>query len=168
MLPLPIGTIIKTVAALIIVVLFAVGFWWITGLRADLAVSQVNTKKLNQAIEQQQAAIEQMREEQEQIRAMAKAVNDQVAKQINDVNALRDRFNTTAGGQQRDWGRTASEKPAAVERAVNRGTVNALRCLEIASGAPLTEAEKNATKPEEINRECPAIANPLYRPAGSR
>jgi cell division protein FtsB len=168
MLPLPIGTIIKALAALIIVVLFAVGFWWITGLRADLAVSQLNTKKLNQAIEQQQAAIKQMREEQEQIRAMTKAVNDQVTKQINDVNALRDRFNTTAGGQQRDWGRTASEKPAAVERAVNRGTVNALRCLEIASGAPLTEAEKNATKPEEINRECPAIANPLYRPADSR
>jgi len=168
MIPLPIGTIIKAVAALIIVILFAVGFWWITGLRADLAVSQANTEKLTQAVEQQQAVMEQMKAEQEQIRAMTKAVNDQVAKQNNDVNALRDRFNTAASGQQRDWGRTAAEKPAAVERAVNRGTVNALRCLEIASGAPLTEAEKNATKPEEINRECPAIANPNYRPTGSR
>lgn len=168
MLPLPIGTIIKSLAALIIVVLFAVGFWWITGLRADLAVSQSNTEKLTQAVEQQQAVMEQMKAEQEQIRTMTKAVNDQVTKQNNDVNALRDRFNTTASGQQRNWGKTASEKPAAVERAVNRGTVNALRCLEIASGAPLTEAEKNATRPEEINRECPAIANPKYQPPADR
>jgi cell division protein FtsB len=168
MLPLPIGTIIKAVVALIIVILFAVGFWWITGLRADLAVSLSNTEKLTQAVEQQKAVMEQMKAEQEQIRAMTKAVTDQVAKQNNDVTALRDRFNTTASGQQRNWGKTASEKPAAVERAVNRGTVNALRCLEIASGAPLTEAEKNATKPEEINKECPAIANPNYRPANSR
>ena len=168
MIPLPIGTIIKAIAALVIAILFAVGFWWITGLRADLAVSQANTEKLTQAIEQQQAAMEQMKAEQEQIRAMTKAVNDQVAKQNNDVNALRDRFNTAANGQQRNWGKTAAEKPAAVERAVNRGTVNALRCLEIASGAPLTEAEKNATKLEEINRECPSIANPKYQPPGNR
>jgi len=160
---LPIGTIIKVVATLIIVILFSVGFWWITGLRADLAVSQANTEKLTQAVEQQQAAMDQMKAEQEQIRAITKSVNDQIVKQNNDVNALRDRFNTTASGQQRNWGKTAAEKPVAVERAVNRGTLNALRCLEIASGSPLTEAEKNATKPEEINKECPGIANPLYR-----
>jgi len=165
MFPLPIGTIIKAIVALIITVLFAVGFWWITGLRADLATSQANAEKLKDAVESQQAAMEQMKAEQEQIRAMTKAVNDQVTKQNNDVNALRDRFNANAKGERRDWGKAAAEKPAQVERAVNRGTVNALRCLEIASGAPLTEAEKNATKPEEINRECPSIANPNYRPA---
>jgi hypothetical protein len=37
--------------------------------------------------------------------------------------------------------------------------------LEIASGSPLTEKELAATKPSEINRECPAIANPNYKPA---
>lgn len=168
MLPLPIGTIIKAVAALVIAILFAVGFWWITGIRADLATSQANAEKLQQAVEAQHAAIEQMKVEQEQIRAITKTVSDQVIKQNNDVTALRDRFNTAANGQQRNWGKTAAEKPATVERAVNRGTVNALRCLEIASGSPLTEAEKNATKPEEINRECPSIANPNYRPPASR
>ena len=38
------------------------------------------------------------------------------------------------------------------------------RCIEIASGAELTEAEKNATKKSEINTECPSIANPNYIP----
>lgn len=168
MIPLPIGTIIKAVSALLIVLLFAIGFWWITGLREELAISQANTEKLNEAVKQQHAAMEQMKLEQEQIRNITKAVNDQVVKQNNDVNALRDRFNTSANGQQRNWGRAAAEKPAQVERAVNRGTVNALRCLEIASGAPLTEAEKNATKPEEINKECPSIANPNYKPTANK
>ena len=165
---LPIGVIIKSIVTLIVVTVIAIGFWWITGLRADLAVSQANTEKLKNAVETQQAAIEQMKLEQEQIREMTKAVNDQVTKQNNDVNALRDRFNTNARGEKRDWGKSAAEKPVQVERAVNRGTVNALRCLEIASGSPLTEAEKNATKPEEINKECPSIANPKYRPPGTK
>lgn len=165
---LPIGVIIKSIVTLIVVAVVGIGFWWITGLRADLAVSQANTEKLKNAVEAQQAAIDQMKIEQEQIREMTKAVNDQVAKQNNDVNALRDRFNTNARGEKRDWGKAAAEKPAQVERAVNRGTVNALRCLEIASGSPLTQAEKSATKPEEINKECPSIANPSYKPPGSK
>jgi len=42
-----------------------------------------------------------------------------------------------------------------------------LRCLEIASGSPLTDIERNAKLPSEINRECPNIANPNYKPATS-
>lgn len=164
----PIGTIIKSVVTLTVVGAIAIGLYWITGLRADLATSQANAEKLKQAVESQQAAMEQMKIEQEQIRAMTKAVNDQVTKQNNDVNALRDRFNSNARGEKRDWGKSAAEKPGLVEKAVNRGTINALRCLEIASGAPLTEAEKNATKIEEINKECPAIANPNYKPSSGK
>ena len=48
------------------------------------------------------------------------------------------------------------KKTNAIERAK--------RCVEIASGAPLTEAEINATKKSEINPECPALANPNYEP----
>ena len=163
-MPLPIGTIIKSLVAVIFVILFAVGFYWISGLREDLAVSKANTEKLEQAIEQQHIALEQMRADQEQIKKLTREVNAQVQKQNQDVNALRDKFNTNSQGQKRDWGKVAAEKPASVERAVNRGTLNALRCLEIASGSPLTEAEKTASKPSEINRECPSIANPNYTP----
>jgi hypothetical protein len=45
---------------------------------------------------------------------------------------------------------------------MNKGSVNAQRCIEIASGAELTEKEKNATKKSEINSECPSIANPNF------
>ena len=77
-----------------------------------------------------------------------------------DINDLDKRFNK--GG--RDFGKVAKEKPKVIERIINKGSDNALRCLEIAMGAELTDKEKAATKKSEINRECPSIANQImYR-----
>ncbi len=64
----------------------------------------------------------------------------------------------------RDFGKIAIEKTGAINRIINKGSDNASRCIEIASGAELTEEERNATKKSEINRECPGIANPNYVP----
>jgi uncharacterized protein HemX len=156
---------IRMIAVLIIVAICAAGLWYVTGLRADLAISQDNAKKLTDAIDQQAAAISQMRQEQQQIRDINNQLNTTIQLQNKDLTNLQDRFTQNAAGQKRDFGKTAAARPEALERAVNRGTVNALRCLEIASGSPLTEAEKAASKPSEINRECPSMANPNYKPA---
>ena len=51
---------IKAIVALIMVVIFAVSGWWVTGLRADLAVSQENSRKLVDAIDRQQDAIKKI------------------------------------------------------------------------------------------------------------
>ena len=162
---LPIGAIIRLTLILVIVLIGAGGLWYVTGLRADLAVSRENARQMTEAVTRQQEAIAQMQQEQAQIRDLNNQLNTTILLQNRDVEDLRDRFQKDATGQRRDFG-AAAARPEALERAVNRGTVNALRCLEIASGAPLTEAEKAATKPSEINRECPSIANPNYRPAG--
>jgi biopolymer transport protein ExbB/TolQ len=156
---------IRMIAVLIIVAICAAGLWYVTGLRADLAISQDNAKKLTDAVEQQQAAMSQMRQEQQQIRDANNQLSTTIQLQNKDLTNLQDRFTQNAAGEKRDFAKAAAAKPEALERAVNRGTVNALRCLEIASGSPLTAAEKAATKPSEINRECPALANPSYKPA---
>jgi TolA-binding protein len=158
---------IKMIAILLIAVLGLGSLWYITNLKADLAVSRENTKKMTEAVEQQQAVIKQIQEEQRQIRDINNELNTTIKLQNKDMDNLKDRFSQNAAGEKRDFGKAAAARPGSLERAVNRGTVNALRCLEIASGAPLTEAEKNATTPDKINRECPALANPNYKPAGS-
>ena len=76
----------------------------------------------------------------------------------NDLDDLDKRFNK----KNRDIGKLAIQKPKPIERIINKGSANATRCIEIASGAELTENEKNATKKSEINPECPSIANPKY------
>ena len=156
--------VIKIVAALAIVVIVAGGLWYITGLRADLAISEENSKKLIDGIAQQQAAIESIQADQARIRSLNNELIATVKSQNKDLASLRDRFNTAANGDSRDFGGLAVARPGAVERAVNTGTANALRCFEIASGSPLTDKEKNAKLPTEINKECPALANPNYKP----
>jgi hypothetical protein len=157
--------VIKIVAILAIVVIVASGLWYITGLRANLAISEENSKKLIDGIAQQQAAIELIQADQAQIKKLNNELTATVKAQNKDLTSLRDRFNTTANGSSRDFGGIAAVKPAAVERAVNTGTASASRCFEIASGSPLTEKEKNAKLPTEINKECPSLANPNYKPA---
>ena len=66
--------------------------------------------------------------------------------------------------KDRDIGKLAIEKSKVIERIINKASDKAARCMEIASGSPLTEEEKNATKKSEINTECPSLANPNYIP----
>lgn len=156
--------VIRIVAILLIVLVIAGGAWYVTGLRAELAVSNENARKMTAAVEQQQAVIQQIQAEQKQIKDINASLSATIKKQNEDLKALNSRFNTRANGEQRNFAEDAATKPAAVERAVNRGTVNAFRCLEIASGSPLTESEINAKTTSEINRECPNLANPNYKP----
>jgi hypothetical protein len=158
---------IKAIAALVIVLVIAGGMMYVSGLRADLAVSEENTKKMVEAVEKQQEALEEIKADQAKIKDLNNDLNTTIKLQNKDMENLKDRFTTNAAGEKRDFGKAAAAKPTSLERAVNRGTVNALRCLEIASGSPLTEVEKNAKLPSEINRECPNIANPNYKSATS-
>ena len=89
-----------------------------------------------------------------------KKFNELVTALKKDIDDLDNRFNK--GG--RDFGKLAIEKTEAIERIINGASDKALRCVEIAGGAPLTEQELNATVKSEINRECPSIANPKYVP----
>jgi len=63
----------------------------------------------------------------------------------------------------RDIGQLAVRKPDAIQRIITGGSKNAMRCVEIAMGSPLTDKEKTATKKSEINTECPSLANPAYK-----
>lgn len=144
------------------------GVTYVMKLRADLAISKANNVKLESAVSDQKAVIEQQIKDVEVIRsAMAEqnALNEKLNASIKD---LSDKFNeVNASGEKRDIGNLAEQKPKLMQRAINRSTKNALRCMEIAMGAELTEDEKNATKKSQINPECPDIANPSFVPYGN-
>lgn len=150
-----IGSIIKTIAVLIIVAITIGSLWYISNLKANLAVSEMNNQTLQDSIKEQHALIEKMQKDIEDIQKINREIhryNDELKK---DSENLARKFNT------KDLGVIATEKPNVVERLINRGTENAMRCLELASGAPLTEEEKKKT-PSEANRECPNLINPAY------
>ncbi len=151
-----ITALIRAIVYLILIAALGVGGYYLMNLKADLAIAENNARALESATQQQNALIESMKKDIVAIQQTNAELNATVEKQRQDVSTLSNKFS------KRDFGALAAEKPAVVERLVNRGTVNALRCMELASGAPLTEAEKNAKTPMEANRECPSLIDSDY------
>lgn len=151
-----IGAAIKAIVILIIVCLIGAGGWYLINIKADLAISEMNNKALQDGIKEQQALIEQKEKDIVQIQETNKQLAEQNEKQKQDVNTLTNKFD------KRDFGAFAAQKPEIVEKLVNKGTENAMRCMELAAGAPLNEKEKAAKTPTEANRECPSLINPSY------
>ena len=134
--------------------------FYVMKLQKDNAILKANQIKLEQSVESQKKVIEKQKADFGQILEANKKMNALVNNLQKDLADLDKRF--TKGG--RDFGKVALEKTKVIEKIINSGSDNDLRCVEISMGAPLTDKEKNATKKSEINRECPTIANPNYVP----
>ena len=139
--------------------------WYVQHLQAENEILTLNNEKLNGAVEQQQALIEQ------QLRDIESktAINEQLAKNnlklSADLNLANEKFNkVNASGDRRDIGNLALSKPKSIERIERKRQTQRDRCFEIAQGSTLTEEELNATKKSQINAECTNIANPNYTP----
>jgi chromosome segregation ATPase len=144
---------------LIIFALIGAGAY-VMKLQRDNTVLKENAVKLESAISEQKQVIENQKKDFAEILEANKKINQLVNNLKKDLDDLDKRFNKG----ERDIGKLALERTGAIERIINKGSENAKRCIEIASGSPLTEQEKNATKKSEINPECPSISNPNYVP----
>tara|TARA_R110002153_G_scaffold42647_5_gene120939 strand:+ start:2938 stop:3423 length:486 start_codon:yes stop_codon:yes gene_type:complete len=151
--------------AVLLVVLAGAGgaFVYVRNLQATVAVLEANNTKLEGAVNEQKQVLKQQVED---TKAVTSAHESQVALNAElsaSIDDLRDKFHkVNATGKKRDIGNLAEQKPALMAKVINRGTKNAMRCMEIAMGSSLTGKEKNATKKSQINPECPDIANPSY------
>jgi len=116
-------------------------FWYVSGLQADLARSQENVRTLQNSVEKQVELIDQMREDQKEIIAARDEMREMVNSQREEIDDLRSRFNESADGSERDFGKIALSKPGLIENIINRGSADAIRCMELASGAELTQEE---------------------------
>jgi hypothetical protein len=133
---------------------------YVMKLRSDNAILKANAIKMESAITEQQELITKQKEDFQEILAANKKMNQLVNVLKKDLEDLDKRFNK----KNRDVGKLAIQRTESIERITNGASALATRCIEIASGSPLTEKEKNATKKSEINSECPSIANPNYIP----
>jgi len=159
---------IKFVGASIVIVL---GFWaWneydklsakLDAAVDNLNVSEANNDKLKFTIDQQQITIKRQIEDAKKVQEANSRLQETNNTLQTEYKDLDKRFNESAG-KQRDITALAIKKTSAVERIINKASLNAFRCAELAMGAPLTQEELDATKKSQINPECPGIANPNY------
>ena len=135
--------------ALILIILASAGggYWYVQKLQKDNAILKSNQVKLETAVAESNEVIEQQSKDLKKIRTTLKLVEE-----LNDrLQADKDSLNKRLG--KHDIGNLAENKPGLVEKIINKASDSAARCVEIASGSPLTEEELNGTP----NRECPSF-----------
>lgn len=151
---------IKLILITVLVLVGVGGLFYVSNMQANLAMAKENQAKLEQAVAAQQEALSTMKADV----AKQQVINQQLAKvaedQDKDMKNLEDKFKKDAAGNKRSIAEVATKKPELIEAKVNRGSANAVRCLELATGAPLNEKEKNAKTAKEFNPECPSFFNP--------
>jgi chromosome segregation ATPase len=133
---------------------------YVMKLRSDNVTLKANQIKLESAVTEQKELIENQQKDFKKILDANNKMNELVNVLKKDLEDLDKRFNK----KNRDVGKLAIQRTETIERITNGASALAIRCIEIASGSPLTDKEKNATKKSEINSECPSIANPNYIP----
>ena len=153
------GSIRLVMVGLLITGIAGAGMY-VMKLRSDNAILKANQMKLEEAVSSQKELIANQKKDFQEILDANNKMNELVNVLKKDLEDLDKRFNK----KNRDVGKLAIAKTKSIERITNGASALATRCIEIASGSPLTEEEKNATKKSEINSECPSIANPNYVP----
>ena len=133
----------------VILVMGGIGFWYYNNTQERIATLTANNAKLETATQLQEQAIESLQADY----AAAQEENRRINEAYAEIRRQNDRLSDKLADM--DLGLLAAERPDSIERAVNNGTVNAGRCFELLSGAPLTEEELNATSGESFNKECP-------------
>ena len=138
---------IKIILALVLLAGAGGGYLYVTKLQKDNAILKTNQVKLETAVAESSQVIEQQTKDLKKIRSTLKEIDEQNAKLQKDRDALNNRLG------KHDIGNLAENKPGLVEKIINKASDSAARCVEIASGSPLTEEELNGTP----NRECPSF-----------
>jgi len=141
------------------------GLWYVQHLKSENEILTLNNAKLEGAVAEQQAVIEQQLRDIETKEDINKQLTKNNARLTADLQVANEKFNKiNASGERRDIGDLALNRPMSVERIERKREQQRARCFEIAQGSPLTEEELNATKKSKINAECPNLANPNYIP----
>ena len=151
---------LRMIMTMVIVAGLAGGVIYVNKLRSDNAILKANQLKLEASVESQKQVIAKQKEDFQAIMKANKELGVLINNLKKDLQDLDKRFTK----KKRDIGKLAIERSKAIERIINSASDKAARCIEIASGSPLTEQEINATLKSQINTECPSIANPNYVP----
>ena len=138
---------IKIILALVLLAGAGGGYLYVNKLQKDNVILKTNQVKLETAVAESNQVIEQQSKDLKKIRSTLEKVEE-----LNDkLQADKDSLNKRLG--KHDIGNLAENKPGLVEKIINKASDSAARCVEIASGSPLTEEELNGTP----NRECPSF-----------
>ena len=149
---------IVMVLSVVLITVGGLGYWYYQDSQKTITTLTENNAELQIGVELNEKTIETLRTDYQFAQNQIELLNQENQEIRRNNQLLIDRFSDS------DIGIAASVKPELIERLINRGTVNAFRCLELLSGSRLTEQERNAENGKEFNQECSWLFDTLVRP----
>ena len=141
------------------VVIGAVGFgaWkYYQYTQEQIRIYAVNAATAELAQQEAEAAIESLKRDMVEIQQQFTVVSKKFEVAKGRVSALENKLS------EHEIGDLAQKKPKLIEKIIDKGTQDVLRCYEILTGSPLTDEEIAVTKKSKANTTCPDVANPNY------
>ena len=126
-----------------------IGYWYYNDTQERLAILTSNNAKLNTAVELNEQTISSLEQDFAKASSELATLNEQYISIRRQNQALAEKL------ERIDLTAAAIANAEGIERAVNRGTLNAGRCFELLSGAELNEKERTAENDIAFNKECP-------------
>lgn len=139
-------------------------WFYVKSLQSEVQAAKEVRARLEDNIKAQDTAMTAMREDAVRQAAIQRALSDSLSS-IQQANTdLSRRFNQDSSGRERNFATYSTQQPTAVEQRANRGTRDALRCNELATGSPLTADEQSG---KVTNNICPHLL-PRQQPQAAR
>jgi type II secretory pathway pseudopilin PulG len=140
------------------VAVMILGFWfYYKNTQKRLEEASAAAARQEMIIEQQKAIQEQIQKDIEHGNQLRQEVNRTMQQTQRSVDDMRSKFTPHIDletGKSSTLGQAAVEKTDTIQKAVNRGTYDQLRCFELITGSPLSEDERNGKKTNNI---CPEL-----------
>lgn len=143
-------------------------YWYYTSSQKHLAENAAAIQSLEIAVNSQEAVIKRQRSDAKLSGEILQELNGKFSESRDAVEQLREKFNKLSIllGENR-FEKLSVAKPKVIEKVINKGTRDVIRCIEILSGQPLTNKEKEADRPSQYNSACADVANPKKHELGN-
>ena len=144
----------KFIAAVILVLMLLAAWFYVKHLESSLDAAQSKIARFEDVITSQKLAMDNLKNDVNRMNQVTTDYSNKVNRiEQNTQRGIKPLYETKTG-KARDFGKIANKHPSIVEKIINEGTKDALRCNELATGAPLTAAEKSG---KIKNKICPEL-----------
>lgn len=143
----------KLIGAAILAAIMISGFFYIKSLRSELNAMNQVVADLKSVVDAKEKQLDKIQTDVRHMNEIQSSLNTQLGEIQNESTSLRKKFEEDARNRARDLKAIAAKKPVLVERAINTGTHDSLRCNEIVTGSPITEDEKSGKVKNTICQE---------------
>lgn len=144
----------KFIAAVVIILLLVAAWFYVKHLESSLDAAQAKMARMEDVVTSQKLAIDNLNKDIIRMNQITTDYSNKVDKIEQDTMRGVKSLSETKTGKARDFNKIVNKHPDVVEKIINQGTKDALRCNELASGAPLTPGERAGIIK---NKVCPEL-----------